>query len=100
MKRTIEVKRGGHIFYKGRCIAKAMYHDTRQHFLRLLGKYQIEIKKGNAYQIKRAAFYTSAYRIRNIKTCHEYSVCRSAFRKLFFTPNRRERYDITVKRAK
>lgn len=96
MKRIIEVKRE-HVYYKGQEVGY-LVDVLRKSFGFVSGEsYEVVIIKGNQYKFAPDdKGYYDIYK----KGLLMGWVCRKLFSKLFFKPNPRNRYDITVKKVK
>ena len=109
MKRTIEV-RYGWAYYRGQTLG-TLCENIRNHFnMAFCGTehYKISVRDGGRYRISRyyykAQDASEIYYYINLGNGmglkHAGVVCQIAFTKLFFKPDGRKRYDITVKRVK
>ena len=106
MKRTIEMKDGGYVFYRGKRIDWIL--STLRTYFKLLryGKFVVTIVEGTDYQIipdpdqvVPGDTSTALYQIVvNGGTGYEdLFVCREHFDNLFFKPDNKKSYNITVK---
>ena len=93
MKRTIEVKRDGAVYYRGYYEACLLNTVRKQFKMWRLGRYKITITKGTKYRLDHSVHIWDAGKIVGY-------VCHRRFISLFFEPDGRKRYDITVKRVK
>ncbi len=102
MKRTIEVK-SCDMYYRGK--EYAFLNDSLcTHFKIWDGKFVITINLGKNYRFEASRnSHTEDRKDRNVFDKNGIRcgfVCEKLFTKLFFKPNARKRYDITVTRVK
>ncbi len=97
MKRTIVVKYIDQVYYRGRHISWLTPSIRIGFNIITEGKYEIAITKGKEYRFRAGS---NTYNVCN-KSGESYGgVCKRLFAKLFFKPDGRKRYDITVKKVK
>ena len=97
MKRTIEVKDYDQIYYGGKYISWLTPSIRVGFNIIQESRYKITITKGKEYRFKAGS---NTYDVLN-KSGEAYGgVCKHLFAKLFFKPDGRSRYDITVKQVK
>ena len=93
VRRTI-VMRDGTAYYRNSFVGVTQFRLDKVFNLPHNGKFRVVIKEGGPYKIVKYGYFYS------ISTGGEScgSVCRYSFRKFFFKPDGRKRYDIQVKR--
>ncbi len=101
MKRTIEIKNGGNVYYRGKII-EYLLSAICDHF-------GLEDSDTHKYVITITASKTGRYSFTNPSGYHMYGlydgsdcvsdICKRHFNKLFFRPWVRKRYNITVKKV-
>ncbi len=101
MKRTIVIRKS-HVYYRGKWLGLFSCNIDSMFGFRQNGKYIITITEGGSYKIDlgscdRKRFFT----VRGGSRTHRpASVCLKQFINVFFKPDSRKRYDITVKKVK
>lgn len=97
MKRTIKIDSGRHYFYKGKDRGYITL-STMKRFGLTEGKYTISITEGDEYRFE-LSWCLPWYTIYKNGAKFD-SICAELFDQLFFKPDGRKRYNITVQRKK
>lgn len=95
MKRTIKVTKASYVYYGNRKIGY-LHASIAERFGLKCGKYRITINKGTQFVFMPGGEKSELYELpeNHYRGC----ICTNKFSKLFFKPNSRKRYDITVNR--
>lgn len=94
MKRTITIDKRRVVFYRRSNKGVLVPSIFRNFGISCGGRYEITITEGTEYLFKKGRCY---YILRNKNMGYSGVLCAKAFDKLFFSPNFKKRYDITVK---
>ncbi len=96
MRRTIERKRGGEIYYRGNFQMWITPTTMSRFGIQRLGKYYVDISEGEDFKFEKNE---DSYTIRK-KGRYVISFCQGHFSRIFFRPDCRKRYNITVRKLK